>query len=306
MTRTLIEHLRDGVVLLDGGMGSELIGRGLPAGMPPETWNLERPDAVQAVHAGYVAAGSGAVQTNTFGASPVALARHGLAVRMVDINRRAVEIARAAAGPEVLVAGDIGPSGELLAPLGPATPADLSASFARQAEVLVDAGVDYLAIETMMDLNEALCALRGVRSVTDLPVTVCMTFERRKRGFFTLMGNPPPDCARLLAEEGACAVGANCSIGSADMVDLCAELLAASPVPVVTKPNAGLPDVVDGHAVYRQTPEDFARDMAAMVRSGVRAVGGCCGTDARFIAALATALGGSPNGTGTASAEAAR
>ena len=136
MTATLVERMHRGVVLLDAGMGSALIARGLAVGTPPERWNLERPDDVRAVHGGHVAAGSAAVQTNTFGANPIALARHGLAERMAEINRRAVEIAREAAGPDRLVAGDIGPSGLLLAPLGEATEEELTEGYARQAAAL--------------------------------------------------------------------------------------------------------------------------------------------------------------------------
>jgi methionine synthase I (cobalamin-dependent) len=294
---TLAERLRAGAVLLDGGMGSALMAGGLPPGAPPELWNLERADAVRAVHAACLSAGSMVVQTNTFGASRVVLARHGLAQQVEEINRRAVAIARSAAGPDRLVAGNIGPSGALLAPLGQASAEELTAAFAEQAQALASAGADYLAVETMMDLQEALCALRGARQATDLPVTVCLTYERRARGFFTLMGNRPADSARALADGGATAVGANCSIGSAEMVALVSELVAASPVPVIAKPNAGLPDLEGGVAVYRQTPEDFADDMAAMVRAGARAVGGCCGTDARFIAATAAAIAGGRAGT---------
>lgn len=290
MRSALPERLREGVVLLDGAMGTALMARGLAAGTPPEAWNLERPGDVRAVHAGYVHAGSVVVQTNTFGANPVALERHGLAGRMADVNRRAVDLAREAAGPERLVAGSMGPTGSLLTPLGDATQAGLTEAFARQAAALAEAGADYLAVETMMDLAEALCALRGARQATGLPVTVCLTFERRRRGFFTLMGNRPADCARALAAAGAVAVGANCSVGSDEMVELCAEFADASELPVVVKPNAGLPELADGRPVYRQAAGDFARDMVAVVEAGARAVGGCCGTDHTFIAALARAL----------------
>lgn len=290
MTRSIASLLAERVVLLDGGVGSELIARGLELGRPPELWNLERPDDVRAVHAAYVAAGSDVVQTNSFGASPFVLARHGLGQRAGEINTAAARIARAAAGTQRLVAGDIGPSGESLPPVGAADPDELADGFARQAQALAAGGADYLSIETMIDLREALCALRGARAACDLPLTACLTFDRKKRGFFTLMGDAPGDAVKALADAGAAAAGANCSVGSEAMAHLLPELLAAATVPVIVKPNAGLPEVADGGTVYRQQPIQFAADLARMAALGARAVGGCCGTDARFIAALRDAL----------------
>lgn len=283
MTRSITERLSEGAVLLDGGMGSQLIARGLESGTSPELWNLERPDDVRAVHAVYIAAGSDVVQTNTFGGNQFVLEKHGVADKMEAICIAAATVARDAAGENNLVAGDIGPSGLMLPPVGTADTAVLQEGFGRQAAALAKGGVDYIAIETMMDLNEALCALLGARSATNLPVTVCMTFDRKKRGFFTMMGNTPESCAKALADEGAVAVGANCSVGSDVMLELCQLLVTATEVPIIVKPNAGRPDVEAGKAVYRQTPDDFAADIVEMVKHGARAVGGCCGTDERFI-----------------------
>jgi methionine synthase I (cobalamin-dependent) len=291
---TFAERLLGDTVLLDGGMGSALIARGLQPGACPELWNAERPDEVRDIHTAYFAAGSEVVQTNTFGGSAPALAVHALADRMAELNRagarlarRAIEAATAVAGPSPRwVAGCLGPTGLYLSPVGDADPAALEDAFAAQAAALAEGGADYLSIETMSDLREALCALRGARRGAALPVTVCLTFERKKHGFFTLMGDRLEEAPRALADAGATAVGANCSVGSETMLEACPILLEASPVPVIVKPNAGLPEIVDGRAVYRQTPEDFAEDVAAMARMGAAAVGGCCGTDASFVAAL--------------------
>lgn len=284
--------LAERVVLLDGAMGTRLVARGLPAGSAPERWNLERPEEVLAVHSSYVAAGSDVIQTNTFGANPLALARHGIEGLMVEINRAAVALARQAAGIGCLVAGNIGPSGRLLAPVGDLSIAEATACFRRQAEVLAEAGVDYISVETMIDLAEARCALCAVREATDLAVSVCLSFERRKRGHFTLMGDRPQEAMRILAGEGAVAVGVNCSLGSADVLQLVPELLAGSgSAPVIVKPNAGLPELVEGRTVYREEPLEFARNLLAAVERGARAVGGCCGTDERHIAALRDRLG---------------
>jgi 5-methyltetrahydrofolate--homocysteine methyltransferase len=304
MRDSITELLKSRVVLLDGGMGATLMARGLELGKSPELWNVERPDAVREVHAEYLAAGSDLVQSNTFGGSPFMLARHGLEDRTVELNREGVRVAREAAGEDRLVAGNIGPSGVFLAPVGDADPAALEEGYARQAAALAEGGADYISIETMMDLREALCALRGALSATSLPVTVCVTFDRKKRGFFTMMGNSPEDCIAALSDAGAAAVGANCSIGSDAMLELCPQLVEAARLPVIVKPNAGLPDTEEGRPVYRQDPADFARDMAAAVRLGARAAGGCCGTDARFIAALKKELDAiGPEGPGRSGGE---
>jgi 5-methyltetrahydrofolate--homocysteine methyltransferase len=296
MRKPITELLAEGVVLLDGGMGSSLIARGLTLGRSPELWNVERPDDVRAIHAAYIAAGSDVVQTNTFGGNPFTLARHDLGDRLEEINCAAARVAREAAGADRLVAGNVGPSSLFLEPLGDAKPADLEEGFGRQAAALAAGGADYISVETMIDLNEALCALRGIRAATGLPVTVSLTFELKKRGFFTMMGNTPEDCVRALAEGGAVAAGANCSIGSDAMIELCPLLVKGAAVsgtgiPVIVKPNAGLPDTEDGRPVYRQEPAEFAAHVASMAAAGARAVGGCCGTDARFITSLAVALG---------------
>jgi 5-methyltetrahydrofolate--homocysteine methyltransferase len=296
-----VDRIARGGLLLDGGMGSALIDRGLILGQCPELWNLERPDDVLEIHASYLAAGSDIIQTNTFGGNAVALGRHGLAEQMAAINRRAVELARVAIeqtcatlgtnADELYVAGDIGPSGLSLPPVGDADPAVLEDAFAEQAAALEDGGADTISIETMVDLQEALCALRGAQRSTTLPTTVCLTYEKRPRGFFTIMGDRPDEAVRILEGAGATAVGANCSISSDVMFELAPVLTAAAGVPVILKPNAGMPRLEGARAVYDQDPGDFARDVAVMVQRGAAAVGGCCGTDHRFIAALSAALG---------------
>lgn len=273
-------------LLLDGGLGSAVIARGLLRGAPPEAWVLERPDEIQAVHRGYVVAGSDAVHTCTFGANPVRLAAFGLDHRCEELNRRAVELARAA-GARFVVA-DIGPTGEYLPPVGTGDEERWDEVFARQARALAVAGVDACHVETMSDLREALAALAAVRrEAPGVPVMVSLTFDHKKRGFFTVMGDPLVPALRALAAAGAVAVGANCTLTSPQMADLVGEALAGVGAPLVVQPNAGAPAAqADGAVVYAQSPEDFARDLAAFAAAGVALVGGCCGTDHRFIAAL--------------------
>ncbi|MBI2213778.1 MAG: homocysteine S-methyltransferase family protein [Acidobacteria bacterium] len=277
-------------LLLDGGMGSALIARGLKLGAPPESWNLERAEDVTAVHRLYVDAGSEAIHTNSFGANPLRLGAYGLADRCEEINRAAVSVARAAR-PRFVI-GDVGPTGEYLPPLGRGDIESWRAAFERQGRALAEAGVDAFHLETMSDIREAQIALESLLRVAPaIPVMASMAFERKKRGFFTVMGDPLVASLVALAEAGATAVGANCNLTSDDMVALMTEAVAAVSMPLVAQPNAGTPELAgDGSFRYAQRPADFASDMAAIARLGVRAVGGCCGSDDRFIAALRMAL----------------
>ncbi len=286
-----LERLSSGEpLILDGGFGTMLIAHGLPRGAPPDSWTLERPEVLESIHRAYVEAGSEAVHANTFGANTVRLARFGLAEKMAELNAAAVAHARSAGSAFVLA--DVGPTGEFLPPVGTATPEALRAAFAAQGAALAATDVDALHIETMTDLREAKLALEALKeSAPELPVLVSLTFERKKKGFFTIMGDELAPALRELAESGAAAVGANCSITSADMQELATEALAAVQVPLVVQPNAGTPEVVDDKVFYKQAPEAFAEEMAAVAALGVRAVGGCCGTDPRFIAALCAKLG---------------
>jgi methionine synthase I (cobalamin-dependent) len=273
-------------ILLDGGLGSELIARGLPAGACPDLWTLDRPEEVCSVHRGYAEAGSDAIHANTFGANAARLACFGLADRIEEINRTAVDLARRAGAPYVIA--DVGPTGEYLPPVGHGDRDQWRRHFIQQGKILAGTGIDAFHIETMTDLREALVALEALQEAApEIPVLASLTFERKKRGFFTIMGDPlGPSLARLW-EAGAVAVGANCTIASGDMRDLARSVLASTNVPLVFQPNAGVPEWTDGPTRYAQDPEEFAEDLSSLL-SEVRvvALGGCCGTDPRFIAAL--------------------
>ncbi len=279
----LFARLAAGPLLLDGGLGSLLIAWGLPQGQSPVRWNLERPDRVREAHRLYARAGSDVVHTNTFGGSAPKLATAGLEGRCREVNAAAVRLARQACeGTRCLVAGDIGPSGVHLPPLGGATQDDLDGAFTEQAAALVEAGADLLSIETMYDRREALAALRTCLP-SGLPVLVSMTFEQKKRGFFSIMGDPLGASLAELAAAGATAVGMNCSVTSDVMVAMVREAAAATHVPLAAQPNAGQPRATPEGVVYDADPDAFARDMVAMVGAGARLVGGCCGTDPEFI-----------------------
>lgn len=289
-----IDRLRAGpAIILDGGMGTMLMARGLASGAAPEVWNVERSGDVEAVHREYVEAGSEAVHTNTFGATPMRLEHFGLAGRCAELNGAAVRAARASGAAFVIA--DIGPTGEYMPPVGQASESEIRRSFEAQATALAEASPDAFHIETMTDLREALIAIEAIRSVArGIPVMSSMTFERKKRGFFTVMGNALAASLNAMAQAGADAVGANCTLTSVDFRALAQEARAAVSIPVVMQPNAGMPVLEGDRMHYEQPPESYAEDAAACVEIGVAAIGGCCGTDPRFIRALVTRLGRNP------------
>lgn len=282
-------RLADEVLLLDGAMGTMLIAAGLEAGRAPDCWNLERPQAVAGVHRAYLEAGSRAILTNTFGSSPPQLSAAGLTDRCAEINCRAVEIAKTAAGDRALVTGDIGPCGLLLPPVGEANEGAIAEAFTVQASALAAAGVDLLLVETMFDLREAVAAVKAA-CATGLATVASMTFVTRPRGTFTIMGNPLAESLQTLADLGAVAVGCNCSVASAEMVGMIRALGDRVQVPFVAQPNAGRPRTTLDGAAYDASEESFAEDLVAMSELGARVVGGCCGTTPEFIRRTRAAL----------------
>ena len=284
----LLERLRAGGILVgDGALGTQLIARGLGPGEAPESLNLSRPDLLEEIARGYLEAGADFVTTNTFGASPARLRRYGLDGRIEEINRAAVEVARRAAAGRAYVAGSVGPSGRLLAPYGDGDPAEIAAGYELQIRALAGAGADFVCIETMTDLVEAMLAVRAARAAAPgMPVLATMTFERSRRGFFTVMGQSIEQAARGLADAGADIVGSNCGNGSDVMVEIARELRARTDLPLAIQPNAGLPEMRGGTAVYPEGPAAMAENARALLVAGVAVVGGCCGTTPEHVRAL--------------------
>jgi 5-methyltetrahydrofolate--homocysteine methyltransferase len=279
------------VLMLDGAMGTELHSRGLPPGVCPEQWAREHPLLLSEVHAAYVEAGAEAVITFTLGASPAKLAKTGLDRQTEAINWALARIARLAA-PQALVLGDIGPTGEFIAPLGQKTPQEIRDGFARQAAGLADV-VDGFIIQTMIDLEETLLALEAARQVAPgKPVLACLTFQKDADGknYHTLFGNDPVTVTKRLEAAGASAVGSNCGSGIDDMLGVIERMAGATRLPIVVEPNAGLPKLVAGRTVFSETPEEMAAKVGRLVSAGARLVGGCCGTTPRHIAAMKAAL----------------
>lgn len=282
---SLIETLlAEAPVLTDGAWGTQLQARGLEPAEIPDAWNLAHPERVGEVARAYVDAGSRVILTNTFRANRIALERHAERKRVGEINRAGVEISRRAARGRALVFASIGPSGKTLF-TGQVGEAELVAAFGEQARALAEAGADALVIETMADLVEARIAVEAARA-TGLPVVACMVFDSGKNRDRTMMGVAPGAAARELARVGADVIGANCGVGPEQSVPICQALAGATERPIWIKPNAGLPELLDGEIVYRTGAEEFAAYLPRWIEAGARFVGGCCGTSPEFVRAL--------------------
>lgn len=283
----------DRPILADGAMGTMLFANGLEFGDPPEVWNLSHPDVVRRIHRGYLEAGSSIVLTNTFGGNRFRLGLHGLSDRVDELNRTAAILLRAevnAAGGGAIVAGDIGPSGEIMAPLGTLDPDEAVIGFAEQARALAVGGADVIWIETMSDLEEIRCAIEGARrGAPGLPIIATMTFDTRGR---TMMGVTPEQAARSLLDWGADAIGGNCGNGPEELVPVVAKMHAIAPdALIVAKSNAGIPELVDLRTVYRAGPDEMAARAVELRGAGARIVGACCGSTPEHLARMREALG---------------
>lgn len=283
-----------GLILADGGMGTMLMELGLQFGASPELWNVEHPDRVRQVHRGYLQAGARVILTNTFGCNRLRLGLHSLQDRVVEFNAAAAGLVREevwAGGGKAVVAGDIGPSGGILAPLGELEPADAKAAFAEQAGGLIEGGVDVIWIETLSSLEEMRAAVDGVRQASaTIPIVATMTFDTRGR---TMMGVTPEQAVRELKALGASALGANCGNGPDEIVSVVGKMRAAAPEAVlVAKANAGVPKLEQGRAVYGAGPQEMAAYATAVAEAGARIIGACCGSTPRHLEAMAAALQG--------------
>ena len=279
-------------IIADGAMGTMLFANGLLFGDPPEVWNLSKPDIVRRIHRGYLDAGSQILMTNTFGGNRMRLSLHGLQSRVAELNQTAAILLRSevdAAGGTALVAGDIGPSGAILAPTGTLEYDEAVDIFAEQAAALVAGGVDLIWIETMSDLNEIKAAIEGVRRVSPgIALITTMTFDTRG---YTMMGVSPERALASLTAWGADAIGGNCGNGPDELVAVVQKMRAAGPtLPLVAKSNAGMPELVDMRAVYRASPEVMADAAVEMHGSGARIIGGCCGTTPEHLAQIAASV----------------
>lgn len=294
---SLKERISEGLLLLDGATGTQLIARGIEVGTCNDYLNIESPDVIGEIHVAYFEAGSDAVLTNTFGANRYALKRHGFGEMVGEINTTAAQIARQAAGQDRYVLGDIGPSGDFLEPLGNLKPEGLRRAFTEQAKALLAGGVDGFIIETMTDLDEVVIAIEAVKSVCgELPVFASMAFDSAGGDLRTVMGVDVESAAAKIVPLRVEAAGFNCGAMSLDEYVRLAEKYVSGvralsdDVKICAEPNAGMPQLVEGNAVYKLSAEDFAAAMERIHSAGVEIIGGCCGTGPAHIEAVAKRL----------------
>ncbi|MHB9026121.1 MAG: homocysteine S-methyltransferase family protein [Armatimonadota bacterium] len=289
----LLERLARGEILVsDGAMGTLLQAQGLQPGECPESWCVTHPDAVRAIAAAYVAAGSDIVETNSFGGTRCKLREYGLEDKVVEFNRAAAALAKEAVGENGFVAASVGPTGLIVEDEGgTASPEELYAAYAEQVTALAEGGADAFCIETQMSIPEAVQAVKAAKDCTDLPVICTFTFTEGARGFRTVMGAAPVQTAEATLDAGADIIGANCGTGIAGMIEVARQLRAAAPsVPILIQANAGLPILEGGKTVFKESPEDMAARVADLLAAGATLLGGCCGTTPAHIVAMAKAV----------------
>ncbi len=281
----------DSLLLFDGATGTEYQKHGLASGSPPEIFTRDRPEIVAALHRAYAEAGAQVVETNTFGANALRLAKHGLAAEVAYLNATAVRIARASVPVTVLVAGSVGPLGAVLEPYGELTEEEARRHYGEQMRALVAAGVDLILIETMLSLREAAVVCETARECGAPAVGVTLTFDESAAGPRTAFGESPEECHRILREAGADLIGGNCGSGLEVMRRAGEAFLRCSTLPILLQPNAGLPEYAGGSIRYPVTPGEFAFFAAAMAGAGIRGIGGCCGTGPEHIRKAGEELG---------------
>jgi 5-methyltetrahydrofolate--homocysteine methyltransferase len=284
MSSNILDIIDERIVLLDGGMGTELIRHGFPQGECPELWNLEKPGIIQSIHRSYYHAGADAVLTNSFGGSKVKLKSYDLEDKCYELNKTAASLASDMRPDDRFVGGSIGPTGKFLKPQGEFTEEEFIDAYGEQAKGLADGGADFLLIETQYDIKETLCALNAAREMTSLPVFLTMTFNSYPRGFFTIMGNSAQQCVETLMDVEVPVIGANCNLTSEEMVDLIKTMRELTSLPLIAQANAGKASLSDGgDVVYSQSLEEYVSFIPQMIEKGANIVGGCCGTDPDYI-----------------------
>jgi 5-methyltetrahydrofolate--homocysteine methyltransferase len=285
------------VLLADGAWGTEFIKRGLMQGSPPDEWNLSHPDIVREITREYLEAGAQVILTNTFGSNRCRLEAHGLSGQAHTLNLEGARISRSVVRDRAVVAGDIGPSARFIA-LGETSAMELYEVFAEQARSLRDGGADWIVVESMTDIEEMAVAVRAAREAAGLPVVASMTYNATPKGYRTMMGNTPEECVKRAQAEGASIIGANCGSGIEDYVPLAPILRSLTALPLWIKANAGVPHIVNAKVEYPLTPEQYSSFVPRLIREGVDVIGGCCGTDPRFIREIGRRISEASAGAG--------
>jgi 5-methyltetrahydrofolate--homocysteine methyltransferase len=289
-SKTFLERLQAGDILVsDGATGTNLQKRGLPRGVTAEQWVLEEPHQIEQLYRDFIEAGSDLILTCTFGGSPVRLAHTGMTGKAREVNLQAARLARqAAAGTDVLIAGSMGPTGEMLKPLGLLGIDEALNSFAKQAKALEEGGVDLLVIETQFDINEATTAIQGAQSVSKLPIVCSFSYDRGTR---TMMGVKPAQMAKAIAPLGVAVLGINCGRSLDENLAALQELRKNTDLPIWFKPNAGMPELdEDNNPTYSVNPEQMGAHVPQWIAAGAQIIGGCCGNSPEHIRAIARAI----------------
>lgn len=281
------EYLSKGAIVLDGATGTNLMAAGMPIGVCPEAWVMEHQDVLYDLQSAYVKAGTNIVYAPTFTGNRIKLEEYGLEDRIEEINTELVRLSKLAVDGKALVAGDMTMTGKQLFPLGDLMFEELVDVYKEQASILDHAGADLFVVETMMSLQECRAAVIAIKEVSDLPIMVTLSYNEDGR---TLFGTPPETAVVVLQSLGVDAIGINCSTGPMEMVELVEKMAQYSTVPILAKPNAGLPELEDDKTVYKMTPQEFADAAVALVNAGASIVGGCCGTTPEHIKALSDAV----------------
>lgn len=288
MTRTEFRQLIEKrIVFIDGATGTELQKKGMPAGVCPEKWIIDNPDAIKELQAAYYAAGSDIVLAPTFTASRIKLAEYGLEDNLVEMNRQLVRLTRSVSGDNGLVAADISMTGKQLFPLGDLMFEDLVDCYKEQVAAILEEGVDLFVVETMMSLQECRAAVLAIKESCDLPIIVSLTFNPDGK---TLYGTAPDTAMIVLESMGVDCVGMNCSTGPEAMLPLVKEMSAVANIPIIVKPNAGLPELEDGKTVYKMGPKEFTDACVKLYEAGASLFGGCCGSTPEHIKELVSRL----------------
>lgn len=289
MTKQEFQKLTENLLFLDGATGSNLMAQGMPRGICTERWVIEHRDVIQKLQKSYIEAGSRIIYAPTFGGNRLSLKQHGLENKIQEINSTLVSYSREIAGNKAFVAGDITTSGQFVTADGEYTYEDAFEMYKEQITILKNAGVDLIAAETMINIEETLAAVDAANSVCDLPVMCTVTVEADGSIF---SGGNAVEAAVAFESAGAAAVGINCSVGPDQLVSVIRNIREAVSIPIIAKPNAGMPVIDDqGNAVYSMNPADFAKHMQVLVENGAGIIGGCCGTTPDFIREMKKLLG---------------
>ena len=289
MTKTEFKDLTKNLLLLDGATGSNLMAAGMPRGVCTETWVLNHKEILQKLQKAYIDAGSRIIYAPTFGANRINLELHHLEDKIKEMNYELVAIAKESANGQAFIAGDITTTGKMMAPSGDLTYEEAFEVYEEQISFLRDAGVDMIIAETMINIEETLAAVDAASQVCELPILCTMTVEADGSIF---SGGNAVEAALALESAGASAVGINCSVGPDQLVSVVRNIKEAVSIPVIAKPNAGMPVIDDkGNAVYSMGAAEFAKHMKVLVENGASIIGGCCGTTPEYIKAVAQELG---------------